>query len=270
VNHPSLQPLAATLLAAIVSGCTAGAHADAAELPPLKLKRSGQGAPAVVFEAGLGDGASAWSKVFKDVSELSTAVSYTRPGAGRFQGIKTASDGDEIVERLRASLRAAGLMPPYLLVGHSIGGTYQLLFALRHPDEVAGVVLVDARSPEFPELCRAQHGSMCNPPAVLVALGGPAAAAEFRTVPKTMEELRPLLRPNALGSVPLTILTSGFIPLTNREFQAAWRESHVHLKALSTRSQQIDCARCGHYIQNDDPALVIDAIRKILQTAAAP
>ena len=110
---------------------------------------------------------------------------------------------------------------------------------------------------------------MCDPPAVLVALSGPASAAEFRTVPKTMDALRPLLQPNALGDVPLTILTSGFIPLTNRDFQAAGRESHVRLKALSTRSQQIDCGECGHYIQKDDPALVTGAIREILQSSFA-
>ncbi|WP_286672160.1 alpha/beta fold hydrolase [Methylocystis iwaonis] len=73
-----------------------------------------------------------------------TVFAYNRPGIGASAPATTPRDGVTVVEELRATLRAKGIAPPYVLVGHSIGGLYVQLYARRHPNEVAGLGRFDS------------------------------------------------------------------------------------------------------------------------------
>ncbi|WP_420846621.1 alpha/beta fold hydrolase [Methylocystis parvus] len=101
-----------------------------------------------MFENGLGGRLEWWSKILPDIATETTVFAYNRPGIGASAPATTPRDGVTIVEELRATLRAKGIAPPYVLVGHSIGGLYVQLYARRHSDEVAGLVLVDSTHPE--------------------------------------------------------------------------------------------------------------------------
>jgi pimeloyl-ACP methyl ester carboxylesterase len=101
----------------------------------------------VVFEAGSRGTIDKWGRVLDDVARDATVFAYHRPGYGNSDAPTTPRDGRTIVEELRQVLRHKGLMPPYVLVGHSLGGLYMQLFARAHPDEVRGLVLVDAVYP---------------------------------------------------------------------------------------------------------------------------
>ena len=99
----------------------------------------------MVFESGLGHGKRIWGPVFTGVTGFTRAIAYDRAGYGQSETSPEPRSGLQIVAELRAMLQTQGLKPPYVLVGHSLGGTYMKLFAKYHPEEVAGVVLVDAR-----------------------------------------------------------------------------------------------------------------------------
>ena len=101
----------------------------------------------VVFEAGSRGTIDKWGRVLDDVARDATVFAYHRPGYGNSSLPTTPRDGRTVVEELRQLLRAKGLKPPYVLVGHSLGGLYMQLFARAHPDEVKGLVLVDAMYP---------------------------------------------------------------------------------------------------------------------------
>jgi pimeloyl-ACP methyl ester carboxylesterase len=101
----------------------------------------------VVFEAGSRGTIDQWSKVLAAASRDATVFAYNRPGYGNSDAATTPRDGRTIVEELRQVLRQQGLKPPYVLVGHSLGGLYMQLFARAYPDEVRGLVLVDALYP---------------------------------------------------------------------------------------------------------------------------
>ena len=88
-----------------------------------------------------------WSYVFPEISRDATAFAYNRPGYGQSESAATPRDGMHVVDELRALLRSKGLTPPYILVGHSLGGLYMQLFARRYPDEVAALILVDSSHP---------------------------------------------------------------------------------------------------------------------------
>lgn len=103
----------------------------------------GTGVPIVLFDSGLGAGFQAWSRVQPDVAKETRACAFDRPGYGASDESPPPRDATRIVADLRAGLTAAGLNGPYVLVGHSMGGYDMRLFANLHPENVAGMVLVD-------------------------------------------------------------------------------------------------------------------------------
>lgn len=103
----------------------------------------------VVFESGLRGTLDKWDRVLDAVSPTASVFAYNRPGYGNSGATEAPRDGETIVEQLRQVLKHKGFHPPYVLVGHSLGGLYMQLFARKHPDEVAGIVLVDGLLPRL-------------------------------------------------------------------------------------------------------------------------
>lgn len=108
----------------------------------------GLGAPTVIFESGLGDQIRAWAMVQPAIAKSTQACSYDRAGFGFSSPSGRAGTSENAVEDLHALLSAASLKPPYVLVGHSLGGMYVRLYADLYRSEVSGMVLVDPVSEE--------------------------------------------------------------------------------------------------------------------------
>ena len=104
----------------------------------------GEGEPAVVVDAGQGDFSLSWGGIASRVAEFTRVVTYDRAGLGWSDPSPRPRTAEVMVEELRALLTRAGVPAPYVLVGHSAGGMNVRLFAHKYPDEVAGLVLVDA------------------------------------------------------------------------------------------------------------------------------
>jgi pimeloyl-ACP methyl ester carboxylesterase len=113
----------------------------------LHLLEAGHGTPAVVLDAALGGSSLSWSHVHPYVSRLTRACSYVRAGFGWSDPGPMPRTAGRVADELHALLHAAGVPPPYLLVGHSFGGLVVRLFAARHRDEVAGLVLLEPAIP---------------------------------------------------------------------------------------------------------------------------
>src|SRR5687768_2960269 len=109
----------------------------------LRLLVSGKGSPTVVLESGLGAGVESWKKVQPSVSRFTQIVAYDHPGIGRSERRPKPRTGQQLATELKVALKSADLKPPYVLVGHSIGGPYIHVFASLYPTEVAGMVFVD-------------------------------------------------------------------------------------------------------------------------------
>jgi pimeloyl-ACP methyl ester carboxylesterase len=140
----------AVLMAILLSGC--------ASLPYSALEKIGNrnvefaltrhDTPAVVFENGLGGRMDWWNKVLPEISNDTTTFAYNRPGYGNSDSVATPRDGLHIVNELRALLRDIDMRPPYILVGHSMGGLYMQFYARRYPEEVIALILVDSTHPQ--------------------------------------------------------------------------------------------------------------------------
>ena len=119
----------------------------------LHLNCTGTSSPTVVLENGLGSTSPNWARVTADVGPTTRVCAYDRAGQGWSDDIGAPQDAVAIAADLHTLLDRAGESGPYVLAGHSAGGTYVMTFAARYPDEVAGMVLLDSMSPyEFTDL----------------------------------------------------------------------------------------------------------------------
>ena len=109
----------------------------------LNLVCVGDGAPVVVFLQGAGSHMHDWSRVQPAISQVTRTCFYDRPGYGFSDPPVEPMTLKSVARDLRALLRAAGVPPPYVLVGHSVGGFYATYFTDVYRTDVAGLVLVD-------------------------------------------------------------------------------------------------------------------------------
>lgn len=99
--------------------------------------------PIVVFESGLGSGGGAYGSMFPFIQKSFAGIVYDRSGIGESEidnSIKTDAD---VIKRLHDLLATLKISPPYLLVGHSIGGPFIRLYASAYPNEICGLFFID-------------------------------------------------------------------------------------------------------------------------------
>ena len=232
----------------------------------IEILRSGQGVPTVVFESGITD-LRLWSGIQPRVAEFASTISYSHSGIGGSQLASGPRTPDRVVEALHALLAQAGARPPYVLVGHSVGGLYARLFAMTYPHEVSGLVLVDgAHERQVREFTRLDSGFARLREAGLKALEpGPRAEMNGLT---TVLSTGILEAPNRLPDVPMVVLTSTrSTPPTIPGSAKVWRELQAEIFQATTYGMHVITSRSGHLIQKDEPDLVVNAIRWVVDAA---
>ena len=261
----------------------------------LHLDCRGQGGPTVVLENGLGEVSASWSRV---VSQLgSTRVcAYDRAGQG-WSDDAGDQDGIAAAQDLHAALTAAGEQGPYVLVGHSIGGPYALVYASEYPDDVAGMVLLDSSSPEQFTVIPSYSGQYAVMHRVLAAqptlsrlgLGRVTAAASPSHLPAAAADQVEALTASArgaadfgaewdglpvlfdqaqsvtsLGDRPLVVLTAS----ESLDHIEGWAEAQRRLAALSANRQE-RVVESSHAGLLEDPHGAAETARAIANTVDA-
>ncbi len=110
----------------------------------LHIDCSGNGGPSVILDAGGGLFSSEWVFVQSHIAQFTKVCSYDRAGTGWSEESPLPRSIENIVKELHELLQRAGVQPPYILVGHSLGGINMRMYADTYPDEVFGLVLVDS------------------------------------------------------------------------------------------------------------------------------
>jgi pimeloyl-ACP methyl ester carboxylesterase len=238
------------------------------------------------------------------VAKFARVCTYDRSGAGWSDPGPQPRTSQQFVGELHALLNNAGIQDPYVLVGHSLGGNNVQLYASRYPDEVAGMVLVDPQFYNMssyldPELQNAyEQLAIPSPDSSLwmkflatigvtrlpYTFGGKtderiAISTHAKNYYETMDEYTSLLESAkerraatvSLGDKPLMVLSAGarefpgFSQEQSDRINGAWTESQAGLTRVSRNSEQIIAKDSDHGIQYDDPELVIDAIRQVME-----
>ncbi len=242
----------------------------------LSIKCVGTGNPTVVFDAGLNDTGDKWIKVWTKVKDVTRACIYDRAGRGESDRGPVPRTSQVIVTELHTLLVNASIDGPYVLVGHSFGGYNVRLYASQYRDQVAGMVLVDtthedeidrinALLPPTPGECQALAASRRQVVNNREGVDFPTSSAQVRQARHT------------LGDLPLIVLSRGRasetpagcdIPASvNQQIDHLHRDLQNQLAGLSSNSRHIIAEKSGHYIQLDQPELVIDAIVQVVQAA---
>jgi D-alanyl-D-alanine carboxypeptidase len=253
----------------------------------LFLSCSGTGSPTVILESGLNDTASVWSAVQGEVARTTRVCSYDRanvPGGASDPSEPTAStprlrSAAELVADLHALLAAAAVPGPYVLVGHSVGGLLVRLYAATYPDDVAALVLVDATHEDNWARLEEEIGPELWPQAVQQFTQAVAGGfLEPLDLAATAAEVRYAREERPLPSTKLIVLTHTEAPdaatllqgLSIEASERLWSEQQADLVTLLPDSRQILAEGSGHYIQNDRPDLVIDAIADEIEATRDP
>lgn len=258
---------ASLLLAVCLSGCASlpGATTDTVDGRTVEYVQAGQGTPVVVFENGLGARLDWWAKVWPDTVAETRALAYHRAGYGRSDASPQPREGAQVVQELRALLRARQLPPPYVLVGHSLGGLYMQLFARQHPQEVAALVLVDSTHPRQQVGAGAIENQSLLVRGVAKALITGTAKDEFDLVNQTGQQV--LALPTVTG-LPVTVLSAAQ-PMKETsdlaKFSNALRED---IARLYPNAKQV-WVDSGHAIPLEKPEAVVNAITAALAEARA-
>lgn len=267
---------ALVVLALVAIGGVSQAVADATSsnpMPPggrtyvvdghrLYLNCAGSGTPTVVLFNGLGERTPSWARVRQELSDTTRVCVFDRAGQGWSGPAPRKQDGRQLASDAHELLRAAGIPGPYVLAGHSVGGTYALVYADRYPEQVAGVALIDSSTPDqfdlpdypgfystwrrvsalFPSLARAgiarvtlgtgfaslpadardQARAFASSPRELRA-----DRLELAELPAVLDQAKAL---RSLGDKPLAVLTA------DRDTQRGWTAAQDRLARLSDNS----------------------------------
>jgi pimeloyl-ACP methyl ester carboxylesterase len=260
----------------------------------------GSGGPAVVLESGYRCGADTWNvdharpdalppMVFPRIAEFTRVLAYDRPGTlladerrGRSDPVPMPRTAAEAVADLHALLTAADVPGPYVLVGHSYGGLLVRLFAATYPGDVAGLVLVDP-SHEFQNerflavLTPAEQAALTRLETTLPPELADFSDLEVFDFAASSAQMREAASRQPLA-VPLILLTrgrpfadddpaewEGITPAGVAAIEREGQRMDQELNSLIPDARHLIAAKSGHFIQVDEPELVIEAVRAVVE-----
>lgn len=228
---------------------------------------SGSGSPVVVLQAGFGDNKETWAQVLPELARDFTVFAYDRPGTGGNAPTDAPRDPCTIADELRERLHAAGLKPPYVLVGHSLGGLYQYAFAKRYPTEVTGFVLVDPTHPRNWEAVQSeQPEAAVLIKALKLVAWSDVQRREFDEQTGCLDALD-MTRP--LGQ-PGKVLISGRPQAEANEKYEKKRQALGQEWRQFAGVRQVDIVwGSSHFIQKEQPGIVVAAVREVSGRAEA-
>lgn len=241
----------------------------------------GTGSPTLVLESGGGEDASQWKSILPELAKHTHVIAYSRAGFGKSDPTHTEAatppSPQSTVRDLHELLQALGERAPVILAGHSWGGLLVRLYASTYPTEVAGLVLIDGTHESqfhrwqavvpafsFADTIRALTSKM--PPLVRAMYNQLLDIQSAQRV----DGMKPL------ADMPLAVITAVKPCPPEREFTcrdpralAIWRDLHHEWFAQAGTGMHIVSAQTGHYVMNDQPGLVLQAVRFVLDQVRA-
>lgn len=256
------------------------------------LECYGRGAPTVILDSGLRNGARVWNdpaqtrpgpRVFPAVARFTRVCGYDRPGTiNNFEPLEFSRSSPASMPRtaadaasdLNALLKAAKVPGPYVFVNHSTGGLIDRLYASEHPRQVAGMVLVDALA-EFVE----DRFTPAQMDVYEHVNNDPIEGIDYPDIEqilfgKSFALMRRAQRRHPFPDVPLVVLSHG-IPFslpdglgagfTSTVVERAWTHAQGELAKLTPGAHHVVAKRSSHYIMFTQPKLVIDEVRRVVR-----
>jgi pimeloyl-ACP methyl ester carboxylesterase len=230
----------------------------------LRMLISGHGSPAVVFETGgstaAGGPLEAWERVQPAVSKFATTVSYDRAGIGRSAPGPKPRDARQVARELHTALHNAHVSPPYVLVGHSLGGPLNRVFAATYPEEVGGMVLVDPTQEDFLSWNQTRDPNHQE-----------RQDEEWKDIQASLVEARESQVPLGIPVILITATKLRMPPDVSEKqkeemkaVRSAWLKFHLEWLERIPNGRHIVTENSGHVVPFEEPQLVIEAIHQVV------
>lgn len=244
----------------------------------LEVDWSGTSQPTVVFECGAGRTFDDWDEVRSLIDPGLSIFAYSRAGQGHSDRPDLANlifDDGEVqvataesrIEDLERALSMVGALPPYVLVGHSLGGIYIRLFAERHPGDVSALIFVDSSHPnQIERMADAVHNSnlSCETKTEFLSRRASPNAPVIRTASKTgpFRDMPIVILSRDPDRIPDTDGTE-MPPEFHSLVEQVWAELQSELEVLSSNFSRIVVKDAGHLLHRDAPAVVAQAVSRV-------
>jgi pimeloyl-ACP methyl ester carboxylesterase len=256
----------------------------------LHLFCQGSKGPTVIVEQGAGSPSRLWWPIQRRIADFARICTYDRAGYAASDPARPGRSVADRTEELHTLLANAQVSGPYLFVAHSYGGLIVRQFALRYPEQTAGLILVD--TPDEPALLEAEiqtfYGRMRSFVKVLEALSCVGLPRLLRHIPALREgfvfvqpkeyaataddlaSIRHLYKssvsPGMLGDMPVVLITHGQpFPGPFAILEKGWPASQQRLAGISHQSILITAEKSNHMIHLDEPDIVVDAVLRMHQ-----
>lgn len=259
------------------------------------LEKRKQDQPVIIFESGHGTPMDNWDKVLAGASSLAPVITYDRPGIGESDSFDKMPTIQNISDNLLQILKELDVNPPYLLVGHSLGGVYVRGFAVYHPEMLAGLIIIDPA--DFTENYQNinDYYNVLNWEKVKVDsliqsfidirnkrnAESPLAIQREGQVLEAMREsdFAEITQNPLIPNIPVHMITGGRFDAPPEAFRSKeyneetlFRSKTKHRIARWTDVvQSVDkgmffySGDAGHFVQWDDPELIVSSIRLVLK-----
>jgi pimeloyl-ACP methyl ester carboxylesterase len=228
----------------------------------------GTGKTTVIFVSALGEDHSNWKEVQEDVSKLATTVSYDRSGLGISDyNARVKKDAASMAEELHQIVVEEKIKTPFIIVSHSLGCTIARVYANKYPKELSGAVYVDP-PPNQDQLKVEAGDSVWNErEKAIKRYTPPMNKAQQEEYDLQNVSFRQADKAKKQPSIPTILLTATLIypdfPASALELKIK-KESHAKWLTQMKGAEQLFVKESRHYIQNDAPQIVTNAIKKIL------
>lgn len=257
--------LALPLIVALLAGCAhslKGKRTEWVGAQRLEYLVQGEGTPTVVFNSNTD--MDSWGKVLPEVATYTRVFADSRPGHGGSKPQMGRNTGKRVVERLHILLAETGQRPPYVLVAHSYSGLFANLYARTYPNEVAGVVFVDASHPGQEDWWHKHLPVQSFISNIIAVKAFNYELFDFDVVADDIKAAGPF------PDIPVAVITAGKRwVLDTKSWREQWMVFQQDLAALSPQGTQIVADKSGHVIQLQQPEVIIAAIRQIVESFRA-
>jgi len=238
---------------------------------PLEYTLSGEGPAIIVLLNGAGMTLQGWSALYPGIERLGRVFAWNRLGVQGSGDPAMPQDGAAVLSCLRELLARAGLAPPYVLVGHSLGGLFANLFARRYPAEVAGVLFLEATHPRDDDTLEQDEAQLRR--SLGKVLDEPASAFEANLhaeLEAAGDTVRQVAAAGRFPPVPVAVITGAMDPpgsLLPSAAAQARRSRQEALARLSPQGEHVIARRSGHFPQRSEPDLVLDVLARLVARA---
>jgi len=228
----------------------------------------GNGSPVVVFIAGGGSDLTDFDSVQRAISKITKTFSYDKPGLGKSELINSPRTLDKVADELKEFLEKEGIInSPMIFVGHSMGGDVSRYFLHRYPKNIVGLVLIDPGS-EFlsEELGKNKTDREKSREDSLLVVEIKSLPIGFQMEVKCYPKHDSLLKTFSIKTdIPITLLESNNVDSASKDFIEIQKRLYRNFQRKVPQMKIISTEKSGHFIQLDEPNLVIDAIKSMIK-----